>query len=377
MKRLLLVLLAAIPLFATGAGFIYYDYDYDDGGYWEEEYWHDSYWYDGAWVYYPHGYYCVYYVWWYPWWWDWYWYRCHWHHHFHWDFFYAGYYVVWYDAGVWWFRPRYGRWVQYRLPYAYHEIRYRAVSHGIYLPAKPPREIHVPYKETTIKNLIREKDPQAYRTIEKAQKDGSLYRMQTQYQTKTQNQILQKNKQYGIKDTKQSYNQAIKKGVNVNHTKKTYTPLSRETKSSQVSRDSKKAVNTQPRYNESKERSIKQEPQYKKTTEQKRTTKSTKQVPRYEERKSTKKVTSTKTTKQTPRYEEKKSTKKATNTKVEKTPQYKEKKSEKNAEPQDKKSTKSYQKKESPTRNSKEKSTKTPTKTRNDESAKQVYTKTR
>jgi hypothetical protein len=306
-------------------------------------------------------------VWWYPWWWDWYWYRCHWHSHFHWDFFYAGYYVVWYDAGVWWFRPRFGRWVQYRLPYTYQEIRYRAVDHGVYLPAKPPREIYVPFKETTIKNLIKEKDPQMFRTIEKEYKNGNLQKKQTQYQTKTQNEILRKNKEYGIKDTKRSYMETIKRSKTINQTKKTYTPVSRDILRSQNPKDSKQTMKTQPRYNESNERSTKVQ-QSSKTPAQ-RSTQTTKQTPRYEEKKTTKNVTNTKatqkknTSKQTPRYEEKKAVKKTT--------------------PSQARSTGLYQQdKKSPVKDSKEKSSKTntkktPTKARDNEPDKQSYKKVR
>ncbi|UCG91356.1 MAG: hypothetical protein JSV97_09785 [candidate division WOR-3 bacterium] len=205
MKRLLLLLFVAIPLFAAGVHFIYYDYGYDDYGSWYDEYWQDEYWYDGYWVYYPHGYYCIHFVWWYPWWWDWYWWRCHWHHHFHWDFFYRGFYIVWYEFGYWWFRPRYGRWVRYRVPYAYHEIRYRAQSHGIHLPDKPPREIVVPYKEREIRELIRQKDPELFTRVEKEHKSGTLERKRIDYTTQVQKEIEKKNRDYGIKSTPKDY----------------------------------------------------------------------------------------------------------------------------------------------------------------------------
>ena len=62
MKRLILLTLAAIPLFGFSVNFIFCDYgDYGhyDDGYWYDEYWCDDYWNDGYWVYYPNGYYCV------------------------------------------------------------------------------------------------------------------------------------------------------------------------------------------------------------------------------------------------------------------------------------------------------------------------------
>jgi hypothetical protein len=204
MKRLLLLALAAIPLFGASVHFIISDYDYDYYGedYWYDEYWYDECWCDGHWVYYPHGYYCVHYVWWYPWWWDWYWHRCYWCSHFDWHFFYGGFYVVWYEGGCWWFRPRYGRWVRHRLPYAYHEIRYRAKQHGVYLPEKAPREISVPYKEKEIMKLAKEKDPELFARVEKEHKSGDLERMRKQYVADVNKEIVRKNKEYGIKDDK-------------------------------------------------------------------------------------------------------------------------------------------------------------------------------
>ncbi len=205
MKRLLLLMLAAIPLFAFSVNFIFCDYDYDDEDYWYDEYWEDEYRYDGYWLYYPHGYYCVHYVWWYPWWWDWYWYRCHWVHHFSWDFFYSGFYVVWYNNGCWWYRPRYGRYVRYRLPYTYYEVRYRAKQHGIYLPKKAPREINVPYKASRIMTLAKQKDPKLFSRIEKEHKSGNLEKMKKQYTTKVEKDIAKKNQEYKIKSSKTKY----------------------------------------------------------------------------------------------------------------------------------------------------------------------------
>ncbi len=196
MKNVILCALAIIPLAAFGDDFVVYNYGYDGDDYWYDEYWEDDYWCDGYWVYYPHGYYCVNFVWWYPWWWDWYWHRCHWCHHFDWDFFYAGFYVVWYDDGCWWFRPRYGRWVQYQLPYSYHEMRNRAYGHGIYLPEKPPRQLNVPYREKEIMNLTQQKDSQLYKRIEQEHKSGNLERMRKDYTVQTKKVIEQRNQQY-------------------------------------------------------------------------------------------------------------------------------------------------------------------------------------
>jgi len=198
MKRLFLLILAAIPLFAFSANFIYCDYD----GNYENEYWYDEYWgpdpeyYDSYWIYYPHGYYCVYYVWYHPWWWDWYWWHCHWCHHFDWHFFCAGFYVVWYENGCWWWRPRYGRWVRYKIPYAYNEFRYKARSYGVNLPEKPTREINIPYNEKEIQRLTKEKDPQLYTRIEKEYKLGNLERMKQEYETKVKKEIVTKNEEY-------------------------------------------------------------------------------------------------------------------------------------------------------------------------------------
>ncbi|MGQ9664780.1 MAG: hypothetical protein ACUVUH_05540 [bacterium] len=196
MKRLFLLILAAIPLLAFSANFVYCDYDYDDD-YWDDEYWYpEPYNCDGYWVYYPDGYYCVYYVWYHPWWWDWYWWHCHWCHHFDWHFFRAGFYVVWYEDGCWWFRPRYGRWVRYKIPYAYNEFRYKARSYGINLPEKPTREINIPYNEKEIQRLTKEKDPQLYARIEKEHKSGNLERMRQEYEKKTKREIAVKNEEY-------------------------------------------------------------------------------------------------------------------------------------------------------------------------------------
>jgi len=200
MKRLLLLSLAAIPLFAAGVNFVYCDYEYYEDDYWYDEYWEDGYWRDGYWVYYPHGYYCVYYVWWYPWWWDFFWWRCHWCHHFSWDFFYCGFYVVWYDDGCWWFRPRYGRWVRYRLPYSYDEIWQRAWKHNISLPKKAPREINVPYKGTAIMELAKQNDPELFMRVQKEHKTGNLEKMRSNYTTEMKKEITRKNQEYRMKN---------------------------------------------------------------------------------------------------------------------------------------------------------------------------------
>lgn len=196
MKRLILITLATLPLFAFTVNFVYCDYDNDDG-YWCDEYWGDDpEWCDGYWIYYPHGYYCVYYVWYHPWWWDWYWWHCYWCHHFDWHFFRAGFYVVWYEDGHWWWRPRYGRWVRYKLPYGYAEFRYRARSYGVNLPDKPPREINIPYNEKEVLRLTKEKDPQLYSRIEKEYKTGNLERMKKDYENKVRKEIAVKNEEY-------------------------------------------------------------------------------------------------------------------------------------------------------------------------------------
>ncbi len=199
MKRLILLALAAVPVFAFTVNFIYSNYDGPDyEGSWHDEYWDDYYWSDGYWVYYPHGHYCVHYVWWYPWWWDWYWYRCHWVHHFHWDFFHAGFYVVWYEHGHWWYRPRYGRWVKYRLPYTYHELRDKARERGFNLPEKPPREVNIPYKENEVIRLSKEKDPEAFKRIEQEHKSGNLEKMREVYVEKVKKEINVKNAEHRI-----------------------------------------------------------------------------------------------------------------------------------------------------------------------------------
>jgi hypothetical protein len=195
MKYLLLLLLAAMPLAAFTVNFVYCDYDgYDQP--WIYEYWCDDYWYDGYWVYYPYGYYCVHFTWWYPWWWDWYWWRCHWCHHFHWDFFYAGFYTVWYEDGCWWFRPRYGRWVRYRVPYSYYTIRYNAGLQGIYLPEKPPREINVNYNQNQVMQLFKKNDPELYSRVEKEHASGNLEKMRQEYVSEVKDVVSKKHQEY-------------------------------------------------------------------------------------------------------------------------------------------------------------------------------------
>jgi hypothetical protein len=196
MKYLIGLIIAIMPFCAFGGNFVYHEYTDYENEYWYDEYWDDPYWCDGYWVYYPHGYYCVRYVWWYPWWWDYYWSRCHWCHHFTWDFYYCGFYVVWYESGSWWYRPRYGRWVRYRMPYTYHEIRYYSQLGGISLPSKPPREINVPYKEQEVMNLARQKDPELFKQVEKEHKSGNLEKMRKEYDVAVKKEIQKKNVDY-------------------------------------------------------------------------------------------------------------------------------------------------------------------------------------
>jgi hypothetical protein len=211
MKSLIfaLLMLAAVPLFAGNVNFVYYSYDYNDYGSYDE-YWYDNYWYDGYWVYMPYGYYCVQYVWWYPWWWDWYWARCHWCHNWSWDFFYAGFYVVWYDQGYWWYRPRYGHYVRYRLPHSYQVVRVRARTHGIYLPEKPPREISVPYRENQVMQLARQQDPELFARVEKEQRSGNLEKIRKDYVKQVNQEIAVKNQEYGITDRNMDIEQLAK-----------------------------------------------------------------------------------------------------------------------------------------------------------------------
>lgn len=206
----ILLLLGVVPMFADNITNIYYTYDYYEPGYYDE-YWYNDYWYDGYWVYMPYGYYCVRFVWWYPWWWDWYWSRCHWCHHFHLDFFYSGFYVVWYDHGTWWYRPRYGQYVRYRLPYSYHVLRVKARTNGIYLPEKPPREINLPYQENQIMNLTRQNDPELYARVEREQRSGNLERMRTNYVKQVNREIATKNREHNIKDMNIDINELSKR----------------------------------------------------------------------------------------------------------------------------------------------------------------------
>ena len=212
MKRLLFLalMLAVMPLFAGDVNFIYYDYDYH-GDYGYDEYWYDGYYYDGYWVYMPYGYYCGYFPWWYPWWWDWFWWRCHWCHHFSWDFYYSGFYVVWYDHGHWWYRPRYGRRVRYRLPYSYATLRVKSRTHGIYLPEKPPREISVPYREEQVRALVRQQDPDLFSRVEREHSSGNLEQMRMQHVAKVNREIAEKNREHGIKGKDIDINQLTKR----------------------------------------------------------------------------------------------------------------------------------------------------------------------
>jgi len=234
MKRLIFLslLFAVAPLFAGNVNFIYYNYGYGDPGYYDE-YWYDDYWYDGYWVYMPYGYYCVHYVWWYPWWWDWYWHRCHWVHHWSWDFFYAGFYVVWYDQGYWWYRPRYGRYVRYRLPHSYATVRVRARTHGIYLPEKPPRELNVPYRENQVMQLVRQNDPELYARVEREHRTGNLERMRKEHVEQVNREIAVKNREHGIKDRNIDINELAKQSKPMTTVKSTNTPrIQQESKTS-------------------------------------------------------------------------------------------------------------------------------------------------
>ncbi len=247
MKRLLLLTLAAIPLFAAGVNFVYSDYEYYGDDYWYDEYWEDGYWRDGYWVYYPHGYYCVYYVWWYPWWWDFFWWRCHWCHHFSWDFFYCGFYIVWYDDGCWWFRPRYGRWVRYRLPYSYHEIWQRAQGHGISLPKKAPREINVPYKGTEIMELTKQKDPELFTRVQKEHKTGNLEKMRSSYMTEMKKEITRKNQEYRMENNDRKQLQSPEQNRRETYTPSKRTPANTGKQSQYDTKASSPQKGTQPR----------------------------------------------------------------------------------------------------------------------------------
>ncbi len=230
MKRLLLLTLAAIPLFAYSVNFVYCDYDYYEDDYWYDEYWEDDYWCDGYWVYYPHGYYCVYSVWWYPWWWDFFWWRCHWCHHFSWDFFYCGFYIVWYDGGCWWFRPRYGRWVRYRLPYSYSQIWRNANSHGVYLPKKPPREIDIPYKGERVMELAQQRDPELFARVQKEHETGKLEKMRSNYMNDMKKEITRKNQEYRIKNNDVKHPSSLKQNKQGNSIRSRQTPTTESTK---------------------------------------------------------------------------------------------------------------------------------------------------
>ncbi len=235
MKRslFLLLFLAVIPMFADNITNIYYTYDYYEPGYYDE-YWYNDYWYDGHWVYMPYGYYCVRFVWWYPWWWDWYWARCYWCHHFHPDFFYAGFYVVWYDHGTWWYRPRYGQYVRYRLPYSYNVLRAKARTSGIYLPEKPPREINLPYQENQVMNLARQNDPELFARVEREQHSGNLERMRTNYVKQVNREIATKNREHGIEDMHIDINELAKREKPIARTNDTRLNNARTNPGSQV-----------------------------------------------------------------------------------------------------------------------------------------------
>jgi len=244
MKRLIFALLtlAAVPLFAGNINFVYYNYDYDNYGYYDE-YWYDNYWYDGYWVYMPYGYYCVNYVWWYPWWWGWYWNRCYWAHNWCWDFFYAGYYVVWYDHGCWWYRPRYGHYVCYRLPHSYQTVRVRARTHGIYLPEKPPREINVQYREDQVMQLARQQDPDLFARVEKEHRSGNLEKMRKEHVQQVNREIAVKNQEHGIRDRNIDINELTKQTKPVKEVKNTNTQrIRQESKTNAPKVESKSTV---------------------------------------------------------------------------------------------------------------------------------------
>lgn len=210
MKKLLLLAMACVPLFGFTINFNFVDTD-EDG--WCDEYWYEDYWCDNDWIYYPHGYYCVHYVSWYPWWWDWYWVNCRWCHNFYWDFFYSGFYVVWYDNGGWWYRPRYGYYVRYELPYSYAQIRYQAGLNGINLPANPPTQINLAYQENQIRTLSEKHDPQLFARVQAEDKSGNLERMRQSYDSKISHEIVTKNEKYGIDNNNTSSTTRSKKSA--------------------------------------------------------------------------------------------------------------------------------------------------------------------
>lgn len=69
-------------------------------------------------------------------------------------------------------------------------------TRGYYLPDKPPREISIPYKEHEVRNLMKQRDPEAFARIEKEHGSGNLERMRTRYVAKTQKEIERKNQEY-------------------------------------------------------------------------------------------------------------------------------------------------------------------------------------
>lgn len=166
--------------------------------------------------------------------------------------------------------------MRYRLPHAYHVVRYRAKQHGIYLPAKPPREISVPYKEHEIMKLARQRDPGLFARVEKEHKSGNLERMKREYTTRVEKEIVRKNQEYGIKNNKIDYTKSIDnnkrsvytptKRMDKEEIKKPYTPTERKSQSHIQKRKKGKPTMGKTYYSghDEKDRELKKSPDAKK-----------------------------------------------------------------------------------------------------------------
>jgi hypothetical protein len=124
--------------------------------------------------------------------------------------------------------------VRYKVPHSYYTLRYRAKQHGIPLPAKPPRELNIPYKENEIRKLMKQEDPELFKRIEKERQSGNLEKMRKEYVTQTEKKIAAKNQEYKKYDnnkktqlknteTKKSYNYPTNKRIDDKPTQKSKT----------------------------------------------------------------------------------------------------------------------------------------------------------
>ena len=207
--------------------------------------------------------------------------------------------------------------MRYKVPHSYYTLRYRAKQHGIHLPSKPPRELNIPYKQNEIRKLMKQKDPELFKRVEKEHKSGNLEKMRKEYVVKTEKKIAVKNQEYKkynhdkktqskTNETKKSYNYPANKRIDDKSMQKSNTKYTTEEKHD-YNKKSQSHIIKRPK-NESKS-SRKALPAYYYDDEKQG---KTKRPDQYDEKKTNKKQGKTKRPNQ---YDEKKTNKKQSKTK--------------------------------------------------------------